>query len=763
MSLSFIICFMLLTIGIPQIPPGKANELWTSDSEGAPSAEAPHKSTPESRVTIISVPGLSFLELQSNYLARLPHLRAFIASGAIAAMNIRTPERGLEDSYLSIGSSAPASIPSTLQAWHRDEHTATGTILQWYARYHGKQAESGELLVPDITYMQQMNRKLGSHIQIGLLGTILQQNNIPTYVYGDLLYAPFLLMDDKGVVNYGEIGQRLLIPDADRATSETTNYDRILNLWQSTPTPSVIVLELGNLQRLYEEQRSYDQQVFERSKQQVLQELDEFIGKLHASLQPTDQLWLFSPIVNQDAWNIRWMFSPLIMSSGGYTGDITSTTSTFSEQMIFSPSTRRQGIVSMYDLAPTILTQLNLPHPAAMIGMPLQRTNKDDALQHLLQLNSDIAQVYKLRPQLLYPFVSYQIVVLLVSLLMVLLQWRNGIRSTTLPLYTLILSPLGMLLMGWLVKLGWSTQGLLVFFIFFLIIGSWLAVQYSVYTSLVTICALTVMTLFIDGFTGAHAMKSSVLGYDPMIGARYYGVGNEYMGVWIGAAVLGVSAGMHFNKWKKIAAVASGLLFAAILIYMASPSWGTNAGGAITAGVAFGLAWLRLFSRRIQLQVHWGRLLMWVTLFAGAALIGLWLLNGGGRTTNESQSHIGRAMDHLLAGRFDLIGGIVWRKLMMNIHLIGVSVWSKALLTSLLVMAVLVMKPAGIFRRWQHTHGPLMHGLSAIATGAIIALLVNDSGIVAAATMMVFVAIPMLLIRLQEMAESYSDKVSHSA
>ena len=139
---------------------------------------------------------------------------------------------------------------------------------------------------------------------------------------------------------------------------------------------------------------------------------------------------------------------------------------------------------------------------------------------------------------------------------------------------------------------------------------------------------------------------------------------------------------------------------------------------------------------------------------------------GGDRTSSEAGSHIGRAMDQLLSGQFNLIGDLILRKLMMNVHLISVSVWTKALVVSLLVMAVLLMKPAGLFRRWQEVHGSLMHGLSATATGAIIALLVNDSGIVAAATMMVFVAIPMLLIRLRELGapeQDYSDNISHSA
>jgi len=81
----------------------------------------------------------------------------------------------------------------------------------------------------------------------------------------------------------------------------------------------------------------------------------------------------------------------------------------------------------------------------------------------------------------------------------------------------------------------------------------------------------------------------------------------------------------------------------------------------------------------------------------------------------------------------------------MNFHLINVSVWSRLLATSLAVIAVLVLRPLGLFRRWQERFPLIMHGFSANAVGAITALLVNDSGIVSAATIIICVAAPMLL------------------
>jgi len=714
-----------------------------------------------SHVTMISIPGLSFLELQPQYLKRMPHTKALIAEGALAAMNIRAPERGMEDTYVSIGASAPSSTLSTFEAWRSDERSEAGSIVEQYVRFQGKDISGAELVVPDISAMNQASQGVSSHAMIGSFGTVLRDNDILTAAYGDLRQAPFMIMDDNGRIDVGQVGETLTKKDARKASGVSTNYDHLFSLWEDQQSrwikqdqrdkqaPRVIVLELGNFQRLYEEQRRYERDIFEQAKVEVLVELDEFIGKLTEELQPTAQLWIFSPLVNADAWHSKWMFSPLLMISQQ---DRTS-------QLFYSPSTHRQGIVSMYDLAPTILKQFNIKQPASMLGMPLEATPAGNTLPRLMQMNKEIAQVYKLRPQLLYPFVIYQIVILLLSLLIVLIQWRNGYRIMAMPLYTIIISPLTMLLMGWLVKLGWSTRELVILFILFSLVAAWVATRFPVYGSLITICVVTVIVLFIDGFTGVHAMRSSVLGYDPMIGARYYGVGNEFMGVWIGAATLGVAGCIHYYRGNRMVIILTALLFVGTLFYMASPAWGTNAGGAITAGATFGLAWLRLFSRRRKLQIHWGKLMMWIIIFVCLAMGGLWLLNGWGNSSTKEESHIGRAMDQLVAGHFDAIGGIIWRKLMMNMHLIGVSVWSKALLVSLLVMAVLLMKPAGLFRRWQEAHSALMHGLSAIAAGAIVALLVNDSGIVAAATMMVFAVIPMLLIRLHELkvTDSHDD------
>ncbi|MBU7319766.1 hypothetical protein [Paenibacillus oleatilyticus] len=96
-----------------------------------------------------------------------------------------------------------------------------------------------------------------------------------------------------------------------------------------------------------------------------------------------------------------------------------------------------------------------------------------------------------------------------------------------------------------------------------------------------------------------------------------------------------------------------------------------------------------------------------------------------------------------------MIGAIIARKLAMNVHLLRVSAWSKVLLTALAVMAVLVLRPSGRLRLWEQRYPYLMHGCYANVIGALAAFALNDSGIVAAAAMIVYSSVPLLLLKLE--------------
>jgi|SRR5699024_8854693 len=93
---------------------------------------------------------------------------------------------------------------------------------------------------------------------------------------------------------------------------------------------------------------------------------------------------------------------------------------------------------------------------------------------------------------------------------------------------------------------------------------------------------------------------------------------------------------------------------------------------------------------------------------------------------------------------------IINRKLEMNLKLIRVSSWGKVFLLSLLAMAVLSVRPAGGLRQLIDRYPQLFNGFTAILAGSLAALAFNDSGIVSAATAVIYVVMPVMILGMRE-------------
>ena len=717
--------------------------------------------TPSDNVFIISIPGLSFKEIHPEVLLDYPHLLKLSEEGVVGALNIRTPYKGIEDSYLTIGAGAMATSKEDYNGMHRDEIKDGDHAAVLYERYGLKLRHTAHIIVPEIVAIQGSNAATHYRSRPGLLGDVLEGAGIGVAVFGNRdrghagdgaqeksslkRVAPLMLMNGQGLIDHGAVDRSMVVTDRERPFGIKTNYARILQQLGAMSGPTVSLIELGDLDRLYVDKGVYSGERFKHLKAIVLQEIDAFVGSIVAQMAPTDRLMILSPEVNPEAEKGKSLFSPFFLYRQGLVAGI-----------VTSDTTHRAGIIANIDLAPTILASYHLDKPSGMIGFPIHQQPKEGNLTWLHGEVHDIEQVYRMRPLLLYPFVIYQMIVLLAGLL---LAFQNKIHFAYwmgIPLISVLIAPIVLLRLNVL----FSLPDPLIIAVFFAMILMFATLLHRL-PSLITLGVISLVTaglLAIDGFSGAEWMKRSVLGYDPMIGARYYGIGNEYTGVLIGAAVLLVSLVAHYfyAHFPRLIILICSLLFISLLVYLASPSLGTNAGGAIAAMVAFGLAWMRMFSGKKLRELRWLWLLLLVSILGIIAVAGLWLLNGGLISGAAQQSHIGRAMHMLLTGRFDVVGDIIARKLTMNWHLMGVSSWSKVLVTSLFVIMVIVLRPRGILSRWQVEIPYIMHGFVANAVGSIVILLTNHSGIVAAATMIIYVAVPMLIIKLHDMRASHS-------
>lgn len=110
---------------------------------------------------------------------------------------------------------------------------------------------------------------------------------------------------------------------------------------------------------------------------------------------------------------------------------------------------------------------------------------------------------------------------------------------------------------------------------------------------------ITIILIAIDSIFGTYLMQNNIMSYDAMIGARYYGIGNEYEGITIASAVFGFAVLLQYKKIPKWLTIIS--LFV-ILITSAYPSMGANVGGAISEIVAYLLFIMLIFDVKLDLK-----------------------------------------------------------------------------------------------------------------------------------------------------------------
>ncbi|TBL78701.1 hypothetical protein, partial [Paenibacillus thalictri] len=511
---------------------------------------------------IVSVPGLSFLELQGPLLQDKPHLYRLRQEASWGAMNIRTPGKGMQDVYVSWGAGAPAQASPNAHVVDPGHRLAAGTGGELLFRFGGEQPSG--LVVPYVGTVKRLTQLSLSTAIPGLLGSILHSHGISTEAWGNadtgivhsgqegLLrrYAGLAVMDRAGLISGGATDDRVLRRNPLAPYGVSVNYPFLLAQLKPN-SPMVTMVELGDLQRLYEEKEAYSQERFASLKQQVLAGLDGFVGDIMHKLGENDELWIVSPKINSDAQSLKMQLSPVIRYRDNQPGGL-----------LTSETTHRPGIVAYTDLAPSLLARFGLERPEAMTGFAMRSEANPVAYVQLLGEVQKAADIYQWRPPVLYSLAVFEVLALLAALLTAVrpsMKWgaqrgtqialrqneaaRQAIRTA---LFVILLIPAALLWMGWFAELPFTL----------VLAGSLTVVGLMAYGlaklpgknlgyALAWSGLLNTVLIVGDTLRGAHAMQHSLLGYDTMIGARYYGVGNELMGVLLGAALLALTSALQ--------------------------------------------------------------------------------------------------------------------------------------------------------------------------------------------------------------------------
>ncbi|MHB9037934.1 MAG: hypothetical protein ACYC64_14850 [Armatimonadota bacterium] len=684
------------------------------------------------RVVLVIAGGISVRDIADPSLRSLWNM---MESGSGALVNARTgrPSKdvdpvdrlGMEPGCVSLGAGAMAVAGAEARRAAGVDGLING--IPAGATYKCRTAldiGSAEVVHPEISRMQRANEAASYRARPGALGSALHRSGIKTAVIGNSdipgemhREAVAAAMDETGLVDYGDVDSPdLMLSDTSSAYGVRTNQAALLREFDRVAGKSrFIVIDFGDTFRAdaYAESCTDEQAAIVRRR--AVRRLDAFLTRLATRLDfNRDTLLILSPNSRMFSEIEDERLAPVIVRGPE-----------FGSGTLTSASTRRTGVATISDIAPTVMSLLHAQPESPVDGRPIEHVAQRGTAQELLRLNTDASGQGQRQSAMRGGSVVQSVVVALVTVVVMLGipgRWR-GIAAW-LSLVPLAL-PFAMLYLPLIYSGGLvgAVLWLIGLTVSILLICS--AVFRSPTRAFVWLCAGIVITLMIDLLRSAPLISSSIAGYSIIEGARYYGIGNELMGTMLAAAILGT--GVAFSSWKAQAWVkwiVAGIVYASVLAFIGAPNLGVNLGGALAAAPALGAA---LLARRGKWP-NWRSLLVAALLVAVAigAMVGVDVIRGG-----TSQSHVGRALGSLAGGnRGDLLL-VAERKIALNFTLVSTSVWSRLLALSLAGSGILLW-------RSKRKRGGLLSGEeSAAAIGTIIGVIgafaFNDSGVVAAA------------------------------
>jgi hypothetical protein len=385
-----------------------------------------------------------------------------------------------------------------------------------------------------------------------------------------------------------------------------------------------------------------------------------------------------------------------------------------------SDSTRRDAIVTLGDVAPTILAVLGVPRPAGMHGRALRTRAGATRLDRLLDLDARSA-----RQASSYRGAIYLAAAALLAL--VALARVRRLRVATTAAVAVAALPLATYLIRLLPNPGSDALAVGLTALIAVSVGAVAAVVARAPRAALTIMlGATAAVLALDGATGGWLHTTTTLGYSLPGGGRFYGMPNTTFSLLAAATVL--AAGLIVERYGRAALPGVALGFVVVALLNCLPGLGSDVGGLLALTPVFGITWIGLSGRRVRAR-H-------VAALAAAALALLVALAAADLLRPDAQrTHLGRLVAEMLQDGPRPLWDAIVRKESANFDLLLHSPWSVALIVVLLVPFLLRTR--------------LSPAMSAAVAGILVlagvGFATNDSGPVVVALALFYLA-PLLAI-----------------
>ncbi len=265
----------------------------------------------------------------------------------------------------------------------------------------------------------------------------------------------------------------------------------------------------------------------------ALRSLDGLLTTLHSQMQaapgPPIRFFLLSPAPATSA-DLHDRLTPILMWGHDVRAGI-----------LASPSTRLPGIVVNTDFLPSLAEAFGVAPPAGAIGRAFQAqpTRNANSLTDWQAAHNQILQSERLKD--VYGGLPTLQMLLVIAALGCFHFRRYRFAGSFIT--AIVALPLALLLLPYLSFAAASVTGAGIAITIFLL--AFATVAWCLYPSrrgvpflLTMLFTVLLSVLALDLLTGSHLLRQAWMSYSVMEAARFYGIGNEYMGVMIGAACI---------------------------------------------------------------------------------------------------------------------------------------------------------------------------------------------------------------------------------
>ena len=391
----------------------------------------------------------------------------------------------------------------------------------------------------------------------------------------------------------------------------------------------------------------------------------------------------------------------------------------FEDGNLTSDTTRMDGYVLATDLLPTVLAPYGIDVPADVNGREIVTSGGTADVAAVVQREERLGSISERRWGVLA--VNVLIWAGLVLLAAAIFRRRGAAIGLELLAITMALVPV-LLLVGAALEpsevierliVGIGAPALAALFLFALArpFG-----ERAPYAAFALAAAVTIGSTAVDMVFGSPLSALSLLGPNPGLGVRFFGIGNE-LEATIGALLMlgagaGVTAVSPADPKRSLAITAVAVTVVAVLIF-APGRLGADVGAAITfpAGAAGAVIAALGLGRKRALLV------MGAPVVALIALVAIDLITGG-------DSHLSRSV--LGAGGLNDVGDVFQRRITLGARSFPNSIHSPFFIAALvgIVLAIFFRHRIG---SWMDGYPAALAGVIGAASATVIGTLANDS------------------------------------